>query len=471
MTSLYDIKNLWLEDKKLNIQNILSKSLKNEDISLLIKNDDECLSECLTNEKYQFNSKRCEGCDILSNVFNRPLTHKGKAYYDFLSQEEKDSKSDVFWEENISFDFYDGHHYIISDKHQIDGNNLYIIDKSSKDNMNILFNHIYKKYNGEIKNIDYSYVTDSRVYNYIMINLIMLYTMDRKEYNHYPPLLWFYKCRNYICLTEKNSNLGECDFEIIKKDKIYHSHRSPTAKGSKIKMNKNICFTLIKQLTSLLYFLTDYHFNHGDPSIKYLCFERNENEKEEIVEFKGLEYNKEIKLIIRPSMYSSMSLKNGGEFYNFRYLSNHSPLSNNLCVENISVYISNKDFDNESFCRFNIPNLDEYNNRKYYVYYIGKYKDDFKKLFKNNGIGVFGKSMNFCCFLLSMLKDEFMYEAFFNDRKLCEIWDEVWNQNDNEFIHDMLKKDEENNFDNIYKIACQINIRMDLLEFFFNRLL
>jgi hypothetical protein len=486
MDSLYDIIKKWEIFTTNKIKRINNSCVtKESSFSLNLERDEECKRVCLTNQSYHLTDKTCKGCKTLSLLYRVPIVTNSKAALFFQEEKEKNEiEDDVEYERNILFDRYDKRDYTMEErnycyceKHKYVGNDKYILNDESKNYINTYLSYVNTKYLFEIKKVDYSYTTDSRIINYITVSLIMDSIMKRKGFTHNPPFIWAYICNEDINLVERTFNMGHGSFDFIKKNKSYITSSSPTANGSVHKINKNTCVNIVKQLISILSFLSDYHFNHGDPSIKYINFESKKEDETEKIEIKDVVYDINLKLTIKPSMYSSISYKSDkGIYYNFRYCSsNSSPIFNNLPIESFFIYLlpsstNDKRMKENHFVKSDIPYIEEYSERRYFVYKIGRKSSDFKKVFKDNGIPIFCKSFNFVCFLVSLLKETFFYESFFRNKSLQNIWNNVWSPSDSSFILERLKDDTENTFEVIFDFMTEVYIRMDIQEYFLEAL-
>jgi hypothetical protein len=470
--------NEFYEDKIKIINN--SCVTKKENIVLDLKIDEECKRKCLTEKNYHLTDKICTECKEFLQLFRVPIVLNSKAPLFYLSGEEKDELylDELVTEKNIELDIYvkkdylnENRNYCYSNRIKRNKEELYKLDDESKNYINS-FLVKGKKYFFDTNKIDYSYITESKVFNYVCVSLIMKSIMLRKDYTfHLPPLLYTYICGDSFNLVEKTYNMGSGNLNKIIKDKNFLTSSSPTS-GGNIKLNKKTCLNIIKQLTCILSFLTDYHFNHGNPSIEYLNFEiKKEDEKQE-VEIKGVIYDVTLKLSIKPSFNSSISYKSEkGNFYNFRCFSKiSSPLFNVIPVESFYVFLQNEENTYEYFSNQNIPYVDEYMKKRYYVYKIGEKFNDFKKIYKDNGIPIFSKSFTFVCFLLSLLKERFFYESFFANEDLKKIWDSIWHHEDNYYIIEKIHEDTPNNFDTIFDIVKDVYIRVDFQKYFLEKL-
>ena len=426
------ILNFMLKDissKYDEIRNNLGSSLK------LYKEDNLCLRNSLKVRNFESKDQKCQGCQLVSIMTSNDIFEKiikinfGK-----------------FKNKNIIFTSFP-----IYNKKIVLCNKI----KKISNNLTSTLSKYYKIEYYDIKNI-YYYHSFNKGLNLSIISNILYKIFVKKKLIKTPCFLWSYICKNNInvlYLNQEYNNLSD-----LGENPIFTDNTSPLSKKkNRNNLSEDIMHDILYQIVNIFKVLSSFYFTHNDPSIKYLKFTSEVTEMNE-------DFISPIKVILQPSVYSSISLYNKEKDTWGRFHYNNKETIKNIFfpIESFAVFYNGT--RSYSRCNVNIPTLDSYENYRVMFYKIGYFSGQFLNARINYGVPLCLRSFDLLCFICSLYLDR----SFKNYIKNTKWWRGLWRKS--EYVEIMKKLDNVtiNNFENIYKILKNYYLRIDILEYLTN---
>jgi len=384
------INNLFDEWHKEMYQNV--EQLKNTNLDILTC--DRCMTKSLTNKNIFIRSDICKGCSTMNRI-----------NYDYYISSSKEIK-------------------IHCGKYQGGTIRMYS----------------HKNVDTKIHKSDKRIYTNNPFANYVMISSLLHVITEQKKYPFKVPYMWSYICNdtfNIVLNMKYMKTLREISLNPVL------SKNSPLAKQSIINtLNNKIVKDIFIQLTLLCYFLSQFEFSHGEPSINYITFSPQSCN----FIFQKINVRSKISLLICPSTKSSITYNKNRVFY-----SKNITINTQDVFEHMDVGL---DKDNYSG-----------NYEKHRIIYrkIGNKYKNFLNLYSNEGKYI--KSFDFVIFFTSLIADKSYFEPFKEEEKLMYIWKNIWHPRDYENVISDVLKIKKNNFLNIYDVVKKYLFREDALDF------
>lgn len=398
----------------------------------LFQEDNLCLRNSLQVRNFESKDQKCQGCHLVSKMTKNDIF-------------EQNIKLNYGKYKNKSFSFSP---YTIFNKKIILSNKV----KKISNKLTLLMSKYYKSEYYSIKNI-YYYHSYSKGLNLAIISIILYKILEKKKLIKTPCFLWSYVCKNNINIMYLNQEYTT--LESLSENPLFTDNVSPMAcKKNKNNLSQDIMHSIIYQILYILKTLGSFYFTHNEPCIKYLNF------TSEVTELND-NFISPVKVIIKPSVYSSISLYNQEKDLWGRYHYNDKEPIKNLFfpVESFAVFYNGT----RSFtkCSKNIPQHTNYNNYRIMFYKIGYFSGQFLNARINYGVPLCLKSFDVVCFMCSL----YLEKSFRNYIKNSTWWRGLWKKDEYiKLIRDLdnLKK---NDFDYIYKVIKNYYIRIDALDF------
>lgn len=226
-------------------------------------------------------------------------------------------------------------------------------------------------------------------------NILNWWTIDSifesKKLPYSLPLYTAYICRDDGFILFESPTLGNFDKIVVKSD---------------TKSLKSTIISIFKQLGVILDVLSDYYFSHGTPSSEVLVF----TEEEISHEYKGVKVVSEFVMHLADFSYSSLT-KGKTRLYPHNGMASSIIASSNM---NITIDRGMYKLSNKSEIIF--------------VY------------IRHGGLPIYSCSLDFYCFLVSMMSNKKVFELVKNDKDLYKLWKSVWNSDEVEIIETEIQK-------------------------------
>lgn len=208
-------------------------------------------------------------------------------------------------------------------------------------------------------------------------------------------------------------------------------------------LNCNISRSIIYQLIITLKELSYYNFNHGNPSIESLTFEK------EKVSYKYDNVNIENQISVKLINFWNAS----ATFNNIHYFS--KDIKSEIYVE----------------CNVFIPEFETLNNNQYYR--LDKNNIDIYLAMNRTGIPIYSGSLDLYCFITSLMCDKSFYLSASKDEKIIKIWSAMWLPDDYNKINKLVLERHYcdipiNNFESTVDIIKGSWLRCDIISYLWN---
>ena len=239
------------------------------------------------------------------------------------------------------------------------------------------------------------------------------------------------------------------------KIQLFTDNVSPLAsKKTKNNLSQDILHDIIYQLIYIFKTLSSFYFTHNDPCIKYLNF------TSEVTEIND-NFISPIKVILKPSVYSSISLYNQEKDMWGRFHHNNRESIKNLFfpIESFGVFYNGT--RSYSKCTSNLPKHPNYNDYRVMFYKIGYFSSQFLNARINYGVPLCLRSFDIVCFICSL----YLENSFRHYIKNSNWWRGLWKKNEYIQITKDLEKIKKNDFTHIYRVIKNYYIRIDILEY------
>uniref|UniRef100_A0A6C0AFB4 Uncharacterized protein n=1 Tax=viral metagenome TaxID=1070528 RepID=A0A6C0AFB4_9ZZZZ len=280
--------------------------------------------------------------------------------------------------------------------------------------------------------------------NYALISCFLEKELKKVNFPLSPTFRWIFECANDI-------NIVEEIYDIEKLDDLYKS-----------KKKTNISKGIIVQLFSILHYLNNYAFTHGNPNVEHLKFEK----KTAKYTYDGIDINFPFSLTINPSSSSSISSINDDEniirIYNPGNLNEKNISFSTLPKIEIQPFVNYKKKE-DCGCEIPSTNTNEYTKNRTICYKIGKNPTSFLGYVKNLGIPLFYSSFDIYSFFVSLMCNDNFYNDVLKNTELLNLWKNLWNPKEyNDIMEDF--ENLRHNKISIPHFLGQYFLRCDALE-------
>ena len=418
--------------------NVYNKLRNNLGSQIKLYHEDKlCLRNSLKNREFESKDQKCQGCQLVSKM----------------------TKNDIF-EQNIKLNYgkYKNKSFNFS-PYPVYNKKLTLSNKVKKisNKLTLALSKYYKPEYYNIKNI-YYYYSSSKGLNLSIISTILYKILERKKLITTPCFLWSYICKNNINVLYLNQEYNS--LETLSENPLFTDNVSPMAsKKHKNSLSKDTMKDIIFQLIYIFKTLSSFYFIHNEPCIKYLNFTSQVTELEE-------NYISPVKVILKPSVFSSISMYNNDKDLWGRFHYNNENVIKNIFfpIETFGVfYNGTKSF---STCPSNIPKIPCYNNCRVMFYKIGYFSSQFLNARINYGIPLCLRSFDIVCFMCSL----YLENSFHHYVKNSKWWKGLWRKSEYIQINkdlDILIKKNNKDFSHIYKVIKKYFIRIDALDYLY----
>lgn len=424
----------WAIDKK-KILSTLPSSEGDEKILIKVMSDDYCAGRCLTETKLVTKEQLCPGCEMLSRFISHPVIDDD-GIIDLKTENYRGRKLLRKFDRCESLE--------------------YEYNETATELNNHILSRIDKACDQESRNPEHHYFTRHGILNYAMISIIMDKLAQTKNFPHTTPMMWFYGCDRKLSTIEKVSNLGTDSFQEFCDLSETDDHASPMAKRKKTKIiNEDSIRNIVCQLTTILSFFSNFQFSHASPTLEHLII----NEKTVDYNYKGKKIYSPYTLSINPSKYSSITYGNSRFYYTGeRNVIHDVPVKLSCFITSTPTNVS---------C--DVDWCEEYRETRAVSF---KPQEGYLEMLREEGIPIFSNSMNFVCFMVSMLCKDKFYTSFMKT-DIETLWRSCWKYNeysklmdDIQALHHVPKVE----FQDIYSVISKYNIRTDILDVFVEHL-
>lgn len=431
MSNCDSVINNWQEDIK-SFYHFLKDNIGQE---ITIANKDyNCLSLSLRDSNYLTRYQKCEACNKIASFLDHDIL-KDNDIIEIKFGKRKGEK--------IIFNRYDYAPFIINyeDKHkkinllinkQI---NNFIIDYYQHDNI-------------------YYYKIKNKYLNLVIVSIILKTIANAKNFPTPLKFLTFTICREKISLLNFSYEI-----EDLKNLLQNPSFVTPTRKKKNIYLNANIVEDIIKQILVFFLFYEKFYFCHNEANINYLKINYGVNN----FTFLDKEFISSIKLYILPSKFSSISMYHSqkntlARFYHYKKEDrNFTNLVENWFIDWDGIRKKNRNIF--------IHGMEDFEQGKIMYYLLGKEADKFLYFRRHIGATIMYQSFDIACFLVSLMIENYFYHAIKNNKKLNNIWSNLWLEEELVDLEKDITECKNNTFDNVFIILRKYFIRADIIEY------
>lgn len=436
-----NIIDYWL-DKNKKFYSFLRSSLS-QNISLP-EEDHQCLVLALSQYNYLTKYQQCHACQLVARFLDRnPLSDKDE--FEIKYGRKKGEKICFLRSNYQAFDI------TLHQKNK--EHNLLIMQAINKF---ILDNHV--------KENIYYYIVKNKYLNLALVYIIMQTIGRAKNFPACPQFLTFFTCRDKIALLYMKHEINE--IKELLNNPLFISQISPTARKKKHNyLTSNIIEDIWKQIIIFFLFYQKFYFCHNQASIEFLKFDCELNN----FIFMGKEIISPIKLYIAPSVYSAINMYHSEEdiWARFNYHRYEERNATNL-VENWYV---GWDGENKIERKIFAHSLPQFENGKIIYYLLGKEADKFLYFRRYEGTMIMYKSFDILCFLISLMIEDYIFVSVKNNKKLNNVWQGLWLEEELEDLEEDIKNVKKNNFDQVFTIIRNYHLRVDALDYLNNKLM
>ena len=96
---------------------------------------------------------------------------------------------------------------------------------------------------------------------------------------------------------------------------------------------------------------------------------------------------------------------------------------------------------------------------------LNKEADKFLYFRRHYGATIMYQSFDIICFIVSLMIENYFYHTVKNNKKLNNIWSNLWLKDELEDLEKDIKECKNNNFNNIFTILRKYYIRSDIIEY------
>ena len=109
--------------------------------------------------------------------------------------------------------------------------------------------------------------------------------------------------------------------------------------------------------------------------------------------------------------------------------------------------------------------LDDFENGKIMYYLLGKEADKFLYFRRHLASPIMYQSFDIICFIVSLMIENYFYHTVKNNKKLNNIWSELWLEEELLDLEKDIKECKKNNFNIVFNILRKYYIRSDVIEY------
>jgi len=107
----------------------------------------------------------------------------------------------------------------------------------------------------------------------------------------------------------------------------------------------------------------------------------------------------------------------------------------------------------------------DFENGKIMYYLLGKEADKFLYFRRHYGATIMYQSFDIICFIVSLMIENYFYHTVKNNKKLNNIWSNLWLKDELEDLEKDIKECKNNNFNSVFTILRKYYIRSDIIEY------
>lgn len=435
MSNCDSIINSWYQEIE-NFYYVLKDNIGQE--IKIVNKDSNCLSLSLRDSNYLTRYQKCENCNKIASFLE----------HDILED------NDLF---EIKFGKRKGEK-IIFNRHNYSNFIINYDDKHKK--INLLINKQINKFIIDYYQLDniYYYKIKNKYLNLATVSIILKTIAKAKNFPTPLKFLNFSICREKISLL--NFSYEVENLKDLLQNPSFVTQMSPTARKKKNNyLSANIIEDIIKQILIFFLFYEKFYFCHNEANINFLKINYEVNN----FTFLDKEFISSIKLYILPSKFSAISMyqsqeDNWARFYHYKKENrNFTNLVENWFVDWDGIRKKNKNIF--------IHGMENFEQGKIMYYLLGKEADKFLYFRRHTGATIMYHSFDMACFLLSLMVENYFYHTVKNNKKLNNIWSNLWLEEELLDLEKDIKECKNNNFDTIFIILRKYYIRADIIEY------
>lgn len=421
------------------------------DLEKVLPVDKKCLCNLGQGKRPFVNRNTCVGCELMRRIFTTIKVPESKIVTIEVGK---------YLGKKIKINTYNKHKYEKYEKCSYQTSIMKIL--STKEHEMFLLDKSFNK----IYNNTTVYSTDSPVSNYINTCVFINNKLHKYRIPTLTPFEWSFECGNNIHIIEP---LTMNFIEVSSISELQKNSKLPTAQTKVNSLNTDIVISVLKQLISLLHFLSKYSFIHGYPNIDFLRFLH----KPCSYKYNDVLIDSPITLLLKPSFLTSFAYETD-EGKNVRLVI--SKCSKNLTsidkfpVESTDIIINYKKSSSSNH-NYEIPILPEIENNLVYTYKIGRELPNFINFMQNHGMPLLHSSFEFYCFLVALLCEHSFYTSFMEHDVLCNIWYNLWKTSEYDSVSEglnALSLIDHVDHDSIVKFVSRFHLRSDGLKYFWD---
>ena len=277
----------------------------------------------------------------------------------------------------------------------------------------------------------HTFVTTSKLSNYIVISCMLEAEMKAAEMPSLPIFRWVYECNNGTIMVENHFNKGNLK-NILKYSDFCIKNIPSNLDQVKCVLKPDVARLILSQIVMNLAFLSNYDFTHGEPSMNSIVIINEPCS----MKYDNIRLESPFTIHLVPTSFSSMTIKSSkGLIRNYCSNGFTPSIADIRLISKIKFMSHLRKSDNHDIepcspirrctnAKVN-PTLIEFKKLRVMSYKIidGEVFDTYTN---NMGIALFPSSFDTYAFFVGLMVEESFRYSILSDTNLNKIWQNLW---------------------------------------------